>query len=134
MNWDESGPMAATPVGASEMLAHYLFRKELRQEDNTVKTEAVMPFPHESLSATRHQGLTDEEVWESGTVVANKQGRTLMGRADFKRLDLPKWLDALPEEPPRNHVEIVGWPSERSAQMAQALLLAGACVGRRLPA
>ena len=134
MNWDKAGPLAKVPVEASEMLAHYLFRKELRQEDNTVKPEAVMPFPHEGLSVTRHRCLTDDEVWESGKVVANKQSRTLIGRADFKNSDLPKGLNAEPSEPPRNHADIIGWPSERSGQMAQAMKLAGVCEGKRLPA
>jgi len=133
MNWEEAGPLAAIPVGAAEMLSHYLFRKELRADD-TVRPGAVIPYPHEALSATRHEGLTDEEVWDSGRVVACKQGRTLMGRADFKCCDMPKGLNALPEDPPRNHANIIGWPSERSGQMAQALLFAGACFGRKLPA
>ena len=133
MNWDQCGPLAEQPVEASEILSHYLFRKELRPDD-TVKPEAVIPYPHEALSATRHEELTNEDIWDSGRVIAAMQGRTLMGRADFKPGDMPKGLNAIPDEPPRNHANIIGWPSERSAQMAQALLLAGACVGRRLSA
>jgi hypothetical protein len=133
MDWETSGPLAEEPVGASESLSHYLFRKELRPDD-TVKPEAVMPFPHEGLSTTRHRNLTEDEVWESGRVVAAKQGRTLAGRADFMKADLPSGLDAIPSEPPRNHADIVGWPSERSGQMAQALMLSGKCVGHRLSA
>ena len=102
--------------------------------DDTVKPEAVIPYPHEALSATRHEELTNEDIWDSGRVIAAMQGRTLMGRADFKPGDMPKGLNAIPDEPPRNHANIIGWPSEKSAQMAQALLLAGACVGRRLSA
>ena len=133
MNWDQCGPLAEQPVEIYELLSHYLFRKELRPDD-TVKPEAVIPYPHEALSATRHEELTNEDIWDSGRVIAAIQGRTLMGRADFKRGDMPKGLNAIPDEPPRNHANIIGWPSDRSAQMAQALLLAGACVGRRLSA
>ncbi len=128
MNWEEAGPLATVPVEPGEVLSHYLFRKELRA-DGTVKAEAVVPFPHESLSVMRHRDLTDAEIWESGEIVAAKQGRTLFGRADFRAEELPSGLEATPVEPPRNHADIIGWPSDRSAQLAQAIRLAGVCKG-----
>jgi hypothetical protein len=132
MDWEQCGPLAGVPVEASEILSHYLFRKEMRTDD-TVKPEAVMPYPHEDLSVTRHRDLSDDEVWESGKVVATKQSKTLFGRAQFRKGDLPNGLSAKTSEPPRNHADIAGWPSERSDQMAQAIRLAGACSGIRLP-
>lgn len=132
MDWDQCGPLANVPVEASEILSHYLFRKEIRA-DNTVKPEAVMPYPHEDLSVTRNRDLKDDEVWECGQVVASQQGKTLFGRAQFRKADLPIGLGAKTSEPPRNHADIGGWPSERSDQMAQAIRLVSHCLGERLP-
>jgi len=128
MDWDQAGPLAAVPVSPEEMLSHYLFRKELRP-DGTVRAEAVVPYPHEALSVTRHRELAEEEIWECGQVVANKQGRTLFGRADFSAAALPEGLNAQTSDPPRNHADILGWPSERSAQLAQAQRLSEVCRG-----
>ena len=130
MDWEQPGPLADTPVDPPEVLTHYLFRKELRG-DGTVKPEAVTPFPHEDLSVTRHRDLTQEDIWECGEVVAVKQGRTFFGRADFRASHLPDGLAVQPSEPPRNHADIGGWPSERSGQLKQAVLLAEVCEGHR---
>jgi len=128
MDWEQAGPLAAVPVSPEEKLSHYLFRKELRA-DGTVKAEAVVPYPHEALSVTRHRELSEEEIWECGEVVANKQGRTLFGRADFLAAGLPEGLKAQTSDPPRNHADILGWPSERSSQLAQAQRLSEICRG-----
>ena len=131
MDWDEVGPLCDIPIDPGEILSHYLFRKELRP-DGSVRADAVVPFPNEALSATRHRGITEAEVWESGKTVASKMGRTLFGRADFKRSDLPPQLDVIPSEPPRNHADIVGWPSDLSSQLARAIEMSGICTGYRL--
>lgn len=130
MNWQIPGPLAGIPPVADEILAHFLFRKELRG-DGTVKPEAVIPYPHENLSVTRHRDLREGELRASGENIAKTQGRTLFGRADFRTMDLPEGLFAVSDEPPRNHADIRNWPLERSAQLAKAILLLGKCIGVR---
>ena len=132
MNWEEPGPLADVPVEPSEILAHYLFRSEIRS-DNSLKPDAVMPHPYEDLSVTRHKNLTEEQIWECAKIVAGKQGRRLFGRTDFLANNLPKPLVVKPDEPPCNHAGIFGWPSERSDQMAKALMFAAKCVCKKVP-
>lgn len=132
MNWEDSGPLAEVSVEPGEMLSHYLFRSEIRA-DNSLKPDAIMPHPHEDLSVTRHKNLTEDQIWDCATIVAGKQNRRLFGRADFLADSLPKPLLVKPDEPPCNHAGIFGWPSERSDQMAKALLFAPKCECKRLP-
>lgn len=125
-----------TPVAADEQLARFvLFSKWLRS-DETVRSEAFMPHPHVDLSVTRHQSLSEHEIWSTGQGVAGVRGATLYGRADIRASDaLRQSLDVesapVPNNP--NHANIIGWPEQKPAQKVIALQLAAAAKYRGVP-
>ena len=92
-----------------------------------MKAEALLPFKWTELSVSRHRDLAESELWELGREVARKRSETerreipLVGRADFlARTARLQRLDVTPDEPPRNHANVIGWPAEKSAQMSLA--------------
>ena len=100
-----------------------------------MKAEAILPFKWVELSVSRHRDLTESELWELGQEVARKRSETerrevpLVGRADFlARTARQQNLDVKPDEPPRNHANIIGWPIEKSAQMSLAQQIAAQSV------
>lgn len=131
--------LADTPVEDGERLARVvLTNKHVRKESMTPKPEAFLPFKHVELSVIRHRELNEGELWEIGYDVAAKRGRPLVGRADFTALNARlQNLDVVPSEGPelpRNHANIVGWPSEKPAQMLRAVELAAAATFVEAPA
>lgn len=118
-----TGSLADAPVDDGEKLARFILtERHIRKSDKTVKPEALIPSPHIELSVTRHRGFSDDEVWSSGNDVAIIRNRPLIGRADFNAADARQQkLDVKPDEPPRNHANIIGWPPEKSSQLALAL-------------
>lgn len=129
-----AGPLAATPVDSAELLARFIFTKRyLRNEGGTLtaRAEAFAPYKHVTMSTTRHRGLSEEEIWLSGAEVARRRGHLegrsfqLIGRADFLALHSRQQnLDVIPEDPPPNHADVIGWPLEKPAQMVCALEIA----------
>ncbi len=60
-----------------------------------------------------------------GALVAEKRQLPLIGRADFLASDAREQnLDVKPDEPPRNHANLIGWPPDKPAQMIRALEIA----------
>lgn len=91
--------------------------------NNRVKYGAFMPHPiHLDLSMFRIQNLTSREIWETGEEqVANPSGRTVHGRADIKAMRITKCgIQINPDDDPPGHVNVIGWPSEKSKQKAIA--------------
>ena len=125
------GPLANVPVDDSEQLARFLFSAREVRADKTVRPEAFLPFKWVELSVTRHRDLVESTLWQLGQDVAEQRKKSLIGRADlnagFCRVSK---LDVVPSEGPNlgglNHANIVGWPSEKSAQMAFAQTLSEA--------
>lgn len=118
-------------VHNNEILARFILSKSWVRADKTVKPDAFIPYPYPDLSVTRHTNLSESEIWQLGTEVAKKRNEkdireiALLGRADLianhcYSLD----LDISPAEPPRNHANIKGWPSDKAAQKMIALQLA----------
>lgn len=128
------GPLAAVPVDDAELLARFIFTtRHIRDDGGTItaKAEAFAPFKHVKMSVTRHRGLSEEKVWDSGAEVgrrrevSEKRKFPLVGRADFLSSTARNQnLDIVPEDPPLNHADVVGWPPEKPAQMIRALELA----------
>jgi hypothetical protein len=117
--------LAEVAVGDQERLARFVFTERyVPKSGDGVKAEALLPFKHIELSVTRHRDLTNSEIWQLGSDVAgirsSKEGRSipLIGRADFHaEVARQQKLDVIPDEPPRNHANVVNWPPEKSAQM-----------------
>jgi hypothetical protein len=128
-----SGVESSAAVNNDELLARFvLFSGWVRRSDNTTKQDAFIPrpFPDLDLSVTRHIGMTVAELWEIGETIAHgRTNATLYGRADIVAQKVrAQSLRIEPTLTPRNHANIVGWPSEKSAQKIIALELAAAAV------
>ncbi len=122
------GPLAAVAVSDGERLARFvLTERYVSKKDGKVKPEALRPYPWAELSVSRHRDLTVDELWQLGRGVAEerskKEGRAfpLIGRADFSACAArDQNLEAIPDEPPLNHANVIDWPAEKSAQMSLA--------------
>ena len=117
------------PVEDNERLARMILtERHVRRESMAAKPEAFLPYKHVTLSVIRHRELTEGELWEIGGKVAEKRGRTLVGRGDvLARIARAQNLDVVPEEGPdlpRNHADIVGWPPEKPLQLIRAAEIA----------
>jgi hypothetical protein len=126
-------------VGGQEEVSRFvLFERDLREND-TIKHNVLLPHPYRDLSVTRHTGISIQELWQLGEDVANlrRQSRpnaSLLGRGDFSASDaLALSLTAYRHEPPKNHVHIGSWPSEKPMQMLLAQKLAASITFVRNP-
>lgn len=130
------GPLAQVPVDDYERLARFILDKRWAPKgDDGVKAQALLAHKYVELSVSRHRDLTEEELWELGRYVARKRSEQeernipLLGRADFlARTARAQKLDVKPDEPPRNHANVIGWPAEKSAQMSLAQEIAAQSV------
>jgi len=121
-----------------------VFSKHVRSPTGSDKTEgrvkpnAFVPHPYDDLSVNRHLQSTDDDVWELCRQVAQQLKKTLYGRAtvnasDFQSRKLRVQPDPIRSEnsdgllPNPNHAIVVGWPEEKSAQLAIAQDIADAC-------
>ena len=119
------------PVDSDEYLARFIvYRKWIRNSDNSVKQDAFIPHPHEELSVTRHsrpKNLSKSEIWVIGERVAETRKATLYGRADIQTVHVRgQNLDVIPNqiEGNPNHANIIRWPSEKALQKNIAQQLA----------
>lgn len=103
-----------------------------------VKPGAFIPHPYDDLSVNRQLRSTNGEVWELCRQVALQLRKTLYGRATVLATDfLSKKLTVNPDPirsdnpdglpPNANHAIVVGWPQEKSAQIAIAQDIADGC-------
>lgn len=98
------------------------------------------PVPHLDLSTTRRNGIELHELWEIGRAIAanrldsEKRAATLYGRADvfagiFSKNNLAMTIDLFP----KNHVNIIGWPADKSSLMRIAKEIAASAVFVPIP-
>ena len=137
--------LADVPVENDEHLARMILTdkyvvKDTKTGKQKPKAEAFLPFSHVTLSVIRHREITEPELWEIGREVSSKReagdkhGRKfpLVGRGDFlARNAREQKLDVKPVEGlglPRNHADVIGWPSEKPAQMMRAIQLAACAI------
>jgi hypothetical protein len=109
------------------MLARYILYSNWVRADQTVRPDAFIPHPYPDLSVTRHDGISEEQIWQFGKQVAHEVQRTLYGRADVKTqtvLDVQLQLEPAPTASNPNHANIVGWPSSKAEQKSRAQKLA----------
>jgi hypothetical protein len=106
-------------VALKELLARFLLQRRYLRENRTVRPEAFMPHPYPDLSVTRHGNLSERQLWQIGRSIADAIPKKLHGRVDvaagvFIEQKLRILVAPTPENP--NHVNIVDWPAEKSAQ------------------
>lgn len=115
--------MSVPSVALQELLARFLLHRRYIREDQTVRPEAFMPHPYPDLSVTRHGELRDVDLWRIGETIADSIPKKLYGRADVAArvfLDQTLRVLAAPTAANPNHVNIVDWPNEKSAQKIMA--------------
>jgi hypothetical protein len=123
-------------VGFGEKLARYATASAHLRQDNTPRPELFMPHPYPDLSVTRHDGLTEAQIWEIGKEVTAQIGpdKKLRGRADVVCADSQKQKLRVVSDPVdgnSNHCIVNAWPPEKSAQKSIAQEIVQAAVGIR---
>lgn len=119
--------MAFPPIDDNENLVKFILSSnQFRSSDLTIKPEAFMPsIKTMDVSMFRTLDISNEELWETGNQIAKGRPAALYGKtelkAQFVRLE---GLEIEETETPRNHVNIKGWPSEKSYQKMKAIELA----------
>ena len=114
------------PPTPNEPITRYLtHRNQFSSENNRVKHNVFMP-PHDlKLSVFRIHGLAIEDIWKIGKKAIRKSKRTLRGRADIRTLAVTtSGLSIDPDNKPRRHANVIGWPPEKEEQKSIALELA----------
>jgi hypothetical protein len=114
------------PVGNEEWLARFIVRKEHVRPDGTVKPDPFIPYKWVELSVTRHTGLSEEQLWSAGEVVASQIEKSLQGRGDTQAKIYVRQrlrVDGAPVAENKNHANVVGWPQDKQAQKEIAIEL-----------
>ena len=119
--------MPLPPIAGDELLARFVMARGWIRAEGTVKSDAFRPPRDLNLSATRHLGLSPDDLWRIGDLVASDTDGNLLGRVDVSvssvsAVGLEAEPAPLPENP--NHVHIVGWPADKPSQKALAQKLA----------
>jgi hypothetical protein len=121
-------PTLPDSIGDDETLARFiLFRKHIRHDSDgiTVKADAFIPPPSLELSVTRHDHLTDSDLWRIGRDIASNrqvssgQMVALRGRANVQaNVVTRQGLKTVPDPLKSNpwHANVTGWPEKKPAQ------------------
>lgn len=118
-------------VSDTETLARFVVFRRWVREDNTVKPDAFIPHPYPDLSVTRHIGLSMQQLWDIGKIVAAKRSLSLNGRADIDVCTIQNQelsVEASCEEGNSNHANVKGWPPTKPEQKIKALEIARTAV------
>lgn len=119
-----------------ELLARFIPTKRwIRKIDNTIKSDAFIPYSEpQEVSITRHNNLSENELWDIGALVVDKirisqnnPAIKLYGRGDIPVLFVKKeklTVKADPTERNPNHCVICDWPGTKDKHKQIALELA----------
>jgi len=117
--------MLSSVIGNEEEVARFVLSSRwIRKVDLTIKPDAFMPHPYTELSVTRHRGISTNQIWKHGKVVATQTNKTLYGRVDVRvsnvrKHDIDVVARPIPGENP-NHACLVDWPKDKSEQKSKA--------------
>lgn len=122
-------------IAFSEPLTRYILSRSHFASPSRVKFNAFMPPPDLELSVFRISGLTESAIWTIGSqCVAQPANRTLHARADILVSSVVTiGLEITPDNQPKNHATVTGWPEELSARQLLAMELAAAATLRLPP-
>jgi hypothetical protein len=115
-----------SPISLDEKQVRFVFFSTHIRADGTVKPDAFIPHPYPDLSTTRHDGLSEREIWQRGETIALQRGKSLLGRADAVSgayLNQGLKIQPDPKEGNPQHVNIIGWPLDKPAQKIIAQLI-----------
>ena len=120
------------PISLSEILSRFILNKNYVRANNSVRHAAFMPNRNGETSVFRTSEMSANNIWNIGNEVARTRGKPLVGRADIVTARVfSSGLQAVPQEPPEKHANIIGWSSEKSEQRKTALILASESAFRR---
>ncbi len=116
-------------IDSQETIARFITSTRwYARSKNIVKPQAFMPPPDHRLSVFRINDLSEREIWRIGSenvVGRMAQPRTMYGRADIKALTvMESSLQIDPDNKPRRHASIIGWPEPKEEQKSLAQELA----------
>lgn len=146
----EATSIAHIPIEPEETLSRFILKEKWKKPlpGGGIRYEAFLPYSRVELSVTRVRGLSDKRLWGSGRCAAIKRirgakpGQTetigLHGRFDLRASSVtpPLRLETSegPGRGPLNHVNVIDYPPEKSAQVRLAQLLAETATLVELPA
>lgn len=115
------------PIQASEPLARFLTSSS-HYSAGRVKQAAFLPPADLKLSVFRTGGMCEADIWTLGQKhVERPTGRDLHGRAELAASAVDGCgLDVDPDDRPRRHANLVGWPTDKAERKQIALELAAA--------
>lgn len=112
------------------MLCRFIFsRKHFVPSQRRVKGDAFLPTgkPPRETSVSRITGLKEHVVWRIGEAVAQTSERVLHARGDvLAKAVFSAGLEIRPDNRPKRHAAIVGWPEQKDRQMLLAQRIAAA--------
>lgn len=115
------------PPISTEPLTRFLTSRSHRSPlKRRVKYQAFLPAPSSNVTSVfRIAGLSERMIWKTGDTYISS--RTLHGRADVAvQQVVDVGLQVVPDNTPRRHANITGWPTEKSKKMSLAQELAAA--------
>lgn len=123
-----------TELAPAEILARAVVASRwFNKQTKALKPEAFEPGRDGTLSVTRHDALTPEQLWERcrSALVNQPPNRSLYGRADFSVASVVKsgpgmsavaaWREHNPQ-----HAHVIGWPHDVSSRLDVQIALAAA--------
>ncbi len=128
-------------VSNEEVLIRFVFSSS-HIKNGKVRGDAFMPWPLKmETSVTRGPGLDCEIDWNAGRKIGEARGLNLRGAGVvIVRVVRKAHLDAVAQEPPPKHANIVGWTTggadtaqNKSAWMKQALEIAAEAALKLVP-
>jgi len=120
-----------------DALARFIFSEQhFAATTGRVKHQAFLPPSDGATSVFAIRSLPESHIWELGRVfVASPARRTLRARADLTVRDvLAASLKVVLNSTPARHANLVGWPTEKSAQKLRAEELAARATLKLTPA
>ena len=115
------------PIQASEPLARFLTSSS-HFSPGRVRQAAFLPPADLKLSVFRTSEMEEADIWTLGhNHVERPSGRHLHGRAQLTPAAVRGCgLEVDPDDQPRRHANLVGWPPEKAERKQIALQLAAA--------
>lgn len=116
-------PDLSTTIASHEITTRFLFSREhFAETKGLVKPKAFLPDVRGETSVFRVTAMTNDAIWAIGNAI---RGESAKARGDLVASVIQKAglkIVAAPEDHPRHGV-IVGWPTEKHAQLMAATLL-----------
>ena len=117
-------------------ISRFIFqRNQLHAAQNAVGHRAFLPPRDNKLSVFGTNRLSEKSTWAIGRRIASVRKQNLHARADLAGDELAKHrLEAIRDEPPRRHRNIVGWPAHNQKDDIKLIAMELAAAAKlRLP-